>query len=229
MAYFVISTDKEMVNDSSNSNFIFKSGMYDIIIKAVITETSANGSQYLDLWFEHEGQDQMIYSAMRITNTDGSVNFGSRIFNELAIILGGNGGQEINDPVERTLPIGKGGEMKTVMVLEEFENFPVTMKVQMQYKLYDGKIKESKLVRKFFRLEDKATASEICNNDGDFGTQYQKELPSVETDERKDGLTPEDVSEWIKNGRGRDNNSEKETTTKPSTGFGVKRQFGKKN
>lgn len=228
MAFFVISTNEDVIKDSGgNQDYLEDSGMYDIIIKEVIAETSSNGSSYLDLWIDYKGQPQMIFNAMRLTNNDGSKNFGSDLFNKLALLLGGGEGQEIADPVERTLPIGKEGAMKTVMVLQEFEELPVSIRFQMKYELYEGKVKPTKLIRNFFRFEDKATASEIVNNT-EVGKQYAYEELKSKQDDLKDGLTPEDIIEWKKNGRGR-NTTKEETNTKPSTGFGVKRQFGKKS
>lgn len=227
MAFFKVSTNEENVKDfvgSGGGKWLNKSGMYDIIIKAVIADTSAKGSQSLNLWVEYEGQDQTIYQAMRITNNDGSPNLGQKLFTKLCSVVGATDGQEIADPVSRMIPMGKGGDEVECMVLEEFDNTPITIRLQMEYSMYEGKIQENKTIRNFFRFEDKATASEIVNNT-EVGKQYLIEQESADKVTYRDGLTEEDVIEWKKT-RG---SSKKETTdNKPKAGFGQKRTFGKK-
>ena len=75
MAFFKIDTSEENVKDYSGDGgkWLNKSGIYDVIIKAVIVDTTAKGSEYLNLWIEYEGQLQPLYQAMRLTNNDGSV------------------------------------------------------------------------------------------------------------------------------------------------------------
>lgn len=226
MAFFKVSTNEEHIKDytGEGSKYINQSGMYEVILKAVIADATANGSQFLNLWFEYQGQDQPIFQAIRITNNDGTANFGQDLFNKLCIVCGATGEDEIPDPVSRNIPIGKGGEEKECMVLEIFDNIPVIMRIQMEYGMYDGKIQERKNIRNFFRLEDKATASEIVNNT-DKGKQYAIELEKYADDVTyKDELTPEDIVEWKKN---RKSGTKEDTTKKPSGGFGGKR-FGKK-
>ena len=79
MAFFKVTTSEESVKDytGDSGKWLNKSGIYDVIVKAVIVDTTAKGSEYLNLWLEYEGQLQPIYQAMRLTNTDGSRNFGA--------------------------------------------------------------------------------------------------------------------------------------------------------
>ena len=85
---------------------------------------------------------------------------------------------------------------------------------------------ETKIVRNFFRYEDKATAAEIVDNSEQKGVQYEKELEYAHVDSYKDGLTEEDIIEWKKQRK----SGKKEGTSdnKPSAGFGQKRTFSKK-
>ena len=121
MGFFTVKTDEESVRDYSGSTkYINKSGMYELIIKSAIVDVSSGGSQVVNLWVENEGQAQMIYNAIRMTNKDGSPNLGQALFNKLAVVCGATEGNEINEPVPMMLPIGKSGESKECMVLEDF-------------------------------------------------------------------------------------------------------------
>ena len=229
MAFFTISTADEHIRDYSGngaSKYITKSGMYEVIIKNVIVDVTPNGSQVINLYVSYQDQPQMIYQAMRLTNNDGSPNFGQDLFMKMAVVLGAGEGTEIDDPVSVQLPVGKGGEMKECMVLEQFNDQPVIMRVQMEYSLYEGKIQERKMVKNFFDVTSHATASEIVNKVEEPGKQYETELQYAEKRSLKNDLTDEDIDEWIKNGR--NGNSSKEEAKKPAGGFGPKRTFGKK-
>ena len=224
MGFFTVKTDEETVRDYSGDGgaYINKSGIYDIVIKSVIVDKTQNGSEFLNLWFEHQGQEQIIFQAMRLTNNDGSPNLGAKLFNKLCVIAEFGEGAEIQDPTPRMLPIGKGGEEKECMVLTEFDDLPVKMRVQFEYRIYEGKIQENKVVRNFFRFTDNATASEIVNNSEEVGKQYEKEAELADRITYKDGLTEEEVSQWLKDRR----SGKKEAEKKPS-GTG-RRSFGRK-
>lgn len=226
MAFFTVSTNEENVRDytPSNGQYINQSGIYEVIIKAVVVDQTAKGSQYLNLWLEHKGKEQPIYQAIRLTNNDGSANFGQQLFTKFCIVAGLGDNAEVSDPTPRMIPMGKGGSDVECMVLEEFTDIPMFMRVQMEYSMYNGNIQETKNIRNFFRYEDKATASEIVNNVEDKGSQYEKEEEYADKVSYKDGLTEEDIVEWKKNRKA----GAKEVDKKPATGFGVKRTFGKK-
>lgn len=226
MGFFTVKTDEESVRDYSGSTkYINKSGMYELIIKNAIVDVSSGGSQVVNLWVENEGQAQMIYNAIRMTNKDGSPNLGQALFNKLAVVCGATEGNEINEPVPMMLPIGKSGESKECMVLEDFNDLPIVAHIRMEYSLYNGKIMENKVIRNFFRFEDKATASEIVNNAENKGAQYEKECEDADKTTYKDGLTEEDITEWKKN---RSKGKEEEAEAKPAPiSFGQKRSFSR--
>ena len=227
MAFFTVKANAESVRDGGdgNSSYINKSGMYEVMLKQVIVDQSKGGSQVLHLWIEYKGKEQPIYNAIRLTNKDGSPNFGQDLFNKLCVVMGAADGGEISDPITMQLPMGKGGEMKTVEVLPDFEDQPVHMHVRMEYSLYNDSIQEAKTIKNFFRYEDKASASEIVNNAETKGKQYDKEAESVQ-DSYKNGLTKEDVDAWLAERRNGKKDEPKDV--KPSAGFGAKRTFGRK-
>ena len=96
------------------------------------------------------------------------------------VVAGATDGGEISDPVSRMIPMGKGGEEVECMVLEDFDNIPVTIRLQMEYSMYEGKVQETKSIRNFFRYEDKATASEIVNNSEEKGKQFAAEQEAAD-------------------------------------------------
>ena len=226
MGFFTVKTDEDSIKDYSGDggNFINKSGIYECIVKHAIVDTSANGSKSINLWIDYNGQEQMLFQAMRLTNTDGKENLGAKLFTKFCIVAGADNGTEVEDPVSVMLPVGKAKEEKECMVLEQFNDTPVLFRLQMEYSMYNGKIQEKKIVRNFFRLTDKATAAEIVNNSEEKGSQYEKELELADRVTYKDDLTNEDISNWVKSGRKGSN----EKTTTPAAGFGGKRTFGKK-
>ena len=226
MAFFTVNTTEENVKDytGDGGKWLNKSGIYDVIIKAVIVDSTAKGSEFLNLWVEHEGQEQPIYQAMRLTNNDGSPNLGQKLFTKLCVVAGAADGGKISDPVSRMLPMGKGGEEVECMVLEDFDDTPVTLRLQMEYSMYEGKPQASKNIRNFFRFEDHATAAEIVNN-ADVGKQYEKELEYADKVSYKDGLTEEDVQNWLNSQK---SGKKEGVNNKPAAGFGQKRTFGKK-
>lgn len=226
MAFFKVTTNEESVRDytGNGSKWLNKSGVYEIIVKAVIADTTAKGSEYLNLWVEYEGQTQPLFQAMRLTNNDGSRNLGADLFNKFCIIAGATEGTEIGEPVSRMIPMGKGGEEVECMVLEQFDDTPIIIRLQMEYSMYEGKIQQSKVIRNFFRFEDHATASEIVNS-ADAGKQFEAEQAYADKVSYKDGLTEEDVAEWFKNQR---SGKQEDSNKKPAAGFGQKRTFGKK-
>lgn len=227
MAFFTVNTNEENVKDyvGNGGKYLNKSGIYEIVIKNAFVDVSKNGSQSISLFFEYEGQPQTIYSAIRLTNNNGTPNIGAALFNKLAVVCGASEGSEIADPVPMQLPVGAGGTMKECMVLEDFNDMPVYMRLQMEYGMYEGKIQERKNIRNFFRVPDKATAAEIVNNT-EVGLQYEKELEYADKVTYKDDLTEEDVAEWIKN---RGNKDKEETSaSKPAPiSFGQKRSFSR--
>lgn len=198
MAFFKASTKKEDVKQAGNSNYITQSGVYPVTILAPIVSVSKNGSTSIDLYVDHNGQKQVVYGSLRISNNDGSENkIGAKVFNQLLIISGVDG---VEDPIEAELPIGKAEAMKTVAVLEDLASIEAIMRVQMEYSVYKGNIQEKKVIKAFFRADDKATAEEIVNESG-YGEGYEKESKYFDNVTYKDDLTPEAVQAWISGGR----------------------------
>ena len=225
MSFFKSSKKQEDVKQGG-SNYITTSGLYHVLILAPIVSVSKNGSTSIDMYVEHKGQKQVIYGNLRITNNDGSENkIGSKVFNQLMII---SGKDEVADPIEVELPIGKKEAMKEAAVLEDLSDIPILMRIQMEYSVYNGKVQEKKVIKGFFRESDKASAEEIVN-ESEVGVSLEKEMKYVDNVTYKDDLTPELIQAWIADGRkdglpaGASASSSSEPAKKPAFG---KRRFG---
>ncbi len=197
MSFFKASTKAEDVKQGG-SNYITGSGIYPVTILAPVVSVSDGGSTSVDLYVDHAGQKQIVYGNMRITNNDGSSNkIGAKVFNQLMIIADC---EEVAEPVEVELPIGKNESMKSVDVLEDLADIDVLMRVQMEYSAYKGNIQEKKVIKGFFRASDNATAEEIVN-ESDVGQGYEREQKYVDNITYKDGLSADDIQAWISAGR----------------------------
>ena len=213
---------EDVKEDVGGGKYIGKSGLYDINLVAPFVVTGSGEVMGVDFFIEYNGQKQPLYGNLKLTNKDGSENFGAKIFNKLMIIAGLD---EVADPVEAELPMGKKGAMKDAAVLEDLADLDVKVRVQMEYSVYNGNISEKTVIKSFYRAEDGASAEEIVNEDG-FGTQLEKDMPYAENVTYKDSLTAETIAEWIKNKRPKNfigDDSAQTTTKKPSFG---KKKFG---
>ena len=196
MSFFKASTKKEDVKQGGR-NHITKSGSYPVRILAPVVSVSKNGSTSVDLYLDHAGQAQIMYGNLRITNNDGTPNkIGAKIFNQLVIIAGLD---DVAEPVEADLPIGKEAAMKSVAILEDLCDLDCIIRVQMEYSVYKTNIQEKKIIKAFFR-EDTATAEEIVNGT-EPGPGYEREMKYVDNVTYKDNLTPEAIAAWISAGR----------------------------
>lgn len=232
MSFFKASTKAEDVKQGG-SNHINKSGVYPVTILAPVVNVSSGGSTSVDLYVEHQGQKQIVYGNLRVTNNDGSPNkIGAKVFNQLMIVADVD---EVGDPIEAELPIGKKESLKPVAILEDLCDTECLMRVQMEYSAWKGNIQEKKVIKAFFRAEDKATAEEIVNG-GEVGAGFERESKYVDNVTYKDSLTPEMVAKWISTGRpegtgGSGGNGKAGSTDKkdpPSFGQKKKRSFGAK-
>jgi hypothetical protein len=218
--FFTASTKQEDVA-ANKSSYVNGSGFYPVNIIAPVVSVSKNGSTTIDFFVEHDGQKQIIYGDLRITNNDGNPNkVGSKLFNQLVVIAGLD---DVAEPIEAELPIGKKEAMKTVAILEDLADIDVIMRVQMTYGMYNGKITEKKVIKAFYR-SDKATAEEVLSGEN-IGAGYEREQKYANNVTYNDDLTAEAVQAWIAGGRKED--GAPAATTKKAPSFGTKR-FGAK-
>lgn len=226
MSFFQASTKKEDVQQGGDSSYISGSGFFPCTILAAIANKSTGGSTYVDFFVDYNGKKQIVYGNLRLKNNDGQDNkYGQKVFNQLLIIAGID---SVSDPVEGQLPIGKEGAMKDCAILEDLSglDLDVVMRVQMEYSVYQGDIKEKKNIKAFFRGADNATAEEIVN-DSEAGAGYAREQKYKDLVTYQDDLTEEVVNEWISLKRPSDTIPGATAEAKPKPNFG-KSRFGEK-
>ncbi len=193
MSFFKASTEKSDVKQGGGG-YITESGFYPVNIIAPVVSISDNGSTTVDLFIDHSDQKQILYGNLRITNNDGTPNkISSKLFNQLIIIADL---ENVADPVEATLPIGVKGKDKDVAVLEDLADLDVWIRIQMEYGVWKGSYTEKKVIKAFFRGDDKATAEEIVNK-GETGAGFEKEQKYASHITYKDDTTPELIKAWI--------------------------------
>lgn len=229
MSFFKAKKSAEDLAQSSGSNYLNASGCYPVNIVAPFVSVGQKGSTSVDLYLEHAGQAQVIYGNMRVTNNDGTENvIGAKVFNQLMIIADV---EEVGEPVDAELPIGKKGAGTDVGVLEDLADIDVILRMQMEYSAWNGNIQEKKVIKGFFRAEDMASAEEIVN-ETEPGVQYAKEGKYFEHVTYKDGLDAETIEAWIAAKRPKGTAGKGAATGGAPAGkkptFGKKKTFGAK-
>lgn len=216
MAFFKVSSEEAI--KASTEGYINRSGVYDVTIKSIIVDYNNHGARTLSFYIEHNGQDQTLWGALRLDNNDGTPNFQAAQFHKLCIIAGLD---TVADPEETTLPIGKDGMDKDVLVLPDFIVLDVKIWVKFEYSIYNGSIKERKLIKNFYAANG-ASADELINK-SEQGVRFAKDEKYHQNTTYKDGLTEEIVKKWI--AEGRKENTMGKTITPPKILF---KKFGGK-
>ncbi len=227
---FATASKKQEDVKQGGSAYINGSGIYPVTILAPVVSVGKKGAQTVDLYVEHQGQKQICYGNLRVTNNDGSPNkIGAKIFNQLLIIADVD---SVADPVAEELPIGKkdakgNPAMKEVDILEDLCDLEVLMRIQMEYDIYNGNIQEKKNIKSFFR-PDRATAEEIVNGT-EPGPGYEREQKYANNVTFKDGLTEETIAQWIRDKRPAGTGGGGSSAPEKAPSFGTKgKRFGKK-
>lgn len=217
MGFFQVNKSEEALKDSSGGGIINTSGIYDVIIKYAVVEVNEKQARTINFLLEHDGRSQALFQAIRLDNNDGSANFQMDLLNKLCVIAGLD---SLSEPEEMEgFKYGEKAEAKTVMVIPELCDIPVTMRIQVEYSMYNDNIQENKHIRNFFRSTDMATAAEIVKG-SDFGKQFAIEKEKADIVTYKE-VTEEQVNAWIAGGRKKSS----DTGKKPAT-FGSTRKFG---
>ena len=214
----------EFEGTGGGSKYISTSGMFLVTVLAPFVNNGNDKATAIDLFVDYNEQQQVIYGNMSYTNKDGGANkIGHEIFNKLVILADV---ENVSDPVDMDLPIGKKGADKTVAVLEDLMDVEAIMQVRMEYSIWNNDIKEKTVIKSFFRASDNASVAEIlANEEGKevvFGTQYATIAEGADYVDYKDGLDEEKVQAWIKAKRpkqtGNSGNAAVTATKKPSFG-----------
>lgn len=201
MAFFTVSREANAVKDFSGNSL--KTGMYDIRVKHVIvTQSTSSQATGIDLVAEILDEntgavrmEQRFYGIAWLTNKEGVENeSGRNFFNKFVIVASNNKADEISDPVDRQITTGRDKKIENVVVLEDFDDIELTIRIQMEHSDNDGKLRTRPVIRNFFRIGDHATADEIVNNK-EPGKQYERELALGSKDSYRDNLDEQQVKD----------------------------------
>ena len=216
--------NKEVVEKAGGSAFIGASNIYEVTLNAVTVDINEKGARTVGLYVNVGGTDQMLYGALPLDLYDNSQELDNNVacLQRLAVIAGL---EDIEDPEEATLPIGKGGADKDVMVLPGFED--VECKIWMKQEFYKsaaGKIGENRLLKDVFTMEN-ASADEIIN-ETEAGVKYTKReqyFTDTKYGTQKAPLTEQEVQDWVDAGRPDTSGSgggSKPASSRPKASFG---------
>ena len=194
---FKVTTKQEAIKEVTNtSNFINKSGVYDVVIKHAYINVAKTGSESINFVVDYNGQEQTLYGPYYKNKEGETLEIGTNLYNKLAIIAGLDDGDELT-LVENEIPLGKDQTLTEVSTIEEFEDLPVKVYVQQVFSKYEDNINEKQDIRTFYRAKDGATAEEIIN-DENFGNQLKVVMEKyADKVVYRDGLTEEDIKEWL--------------------------------
>lgn len=160
---FKINKSASAVAESGGSNFLSKSGIYDVIIKFASLDVSKGGAESVNFNVNYQGNDQTIYGPY-VTNKAGDpIEIGCKLVNNLGIIAGMDEGVEPTIE-EETHAVGKDKKPKEFAVITDFSDLPIKIRLQEEYSRNPQTSEITrKLVIKAFYREDGASASEIVN------------------------------------------------------------------
>lgn len=191
--FFTAKTDAAAVADGGA--YINESGIYPVTLKVVSVKVNEKNARSIDFNVDYQGSSQVFYG-LKLDNNDGSENFEAKVFNKLVVCAGLDG---VSQPEIQTHNLGKEKKPTDLSVLTDFDDIPVQVRVQYEYSKYEGKIREHKRIKAFYR-NDGASASEIIalanGQQAVIGTQLAKDEKYAANVTYKDGLTAEDVAAW---------------------------------
>jgi len=177
MSFKLSVTKEDVAKPTGGTTFIATSGVYGVTILAVTVDQNEHGATsigfYVDLGNDNK---QMLYGALPMATYDNSkiLEGNQKVFGSLCTIADVDIETSF-EPVEATLPIGKGGSEKDVAIFEEFEDVEVKMWIKQDYyRKKDGTIGEQRTVKGFFRANDNASADEIIN-ESEVGVRFEKQ------------------------------------------------------
>lgn len=207
--------DRTSVKESTGGGgYISTSGVYDVTIERASVKETTNGALSLDITLMNEaGNSTTIYNNILKTkdgsdvDKNGKMLPGMALLNKIMII---NGIEELDDPEEQELKLGKDNKEVTLNVLTDLDDLPLKVQVQQEYSVIPegyknaGQISEKLVLRSVFRQEDGASAEELfADSEGEeveFGGQLKliQERGYDTKISYRDGLTEDDVEKWKK-------------------------------
>lgn len=191
-----VSKKAEDMKDASSGAYINQSGIYDIVLNYVQLAETKNGACQINFNVNHQGMDQTIYGPILLSKEKKINEITYNLLNRLCAIAGMEDGQDIETETVEKL-VGKAQKPMEMEIIPELVDLPLKIRVQMEYSVWNGTIQERKAVKAFYR-EDGATAAE-AESGVDIGSRLAKDKEKYASNVTyKDGLTADDVQEWIK-------------------------------
>ena len=191
-------TTNEKALEEFSSDYISKSGVYDVTIKFASIAVSKSGAESVNFNVDYNGNPTTLYGPY-YQGKDGQIlEIGAKLINNLAVISGMQDGEDFAIE-EEGHAVGKDKKVQTFSVITNFSDLPVKIQVQEEYSINPNtkEIRKSMVIKNFFR-EDGASAKEVVT-----GKDIGKQLALVQEKYAdkvtyRDDLTPEDVEAWKK-------------------------------
>ena len=196
---FKIETNKETLQEGgSGSSFINASGVYDVTINHASIGVSKGGAEQFIFNVDYKGNAQTFYGPY-YKKKDGSYNdISVRLYTTLGVIAGLKDGDEFTVESEPH-KVGKDQKEVDLDVVQELTELPIKLYVQQTFSNYNG-INEKLEIRGFFDSEG-ASAEELVAGENQGSRLAQVEEKYADAISYKDGITPEQVAEWVAGGR----------------------------
>ena len=185
MAFMVVK--QESVEKEGGSGYIAKSGIYDLTLKHCEIKTTQNGAVQANYLF-----DKCMSYGNNILGVNGQPTFGYKILEALAATLGE---EELSDPEPTTVTFKKGA--KELSCIPELNDVAVKAWIQFSYSMYKGEISENVSVRRFYRVTDGASGSEVLTGEN-IGERLTKDTEFASEIKYEDGVTADAVASWKK-------------------------------
>jgi len=204
MAFFNTNFNAEANKDFGESKFITEGGVYDVTIKhAIVSGSNSSNATAIDFIVDYKGGENSLYG-LWITNKDGNRFYkdkdgrdrelpGSAIFNGLLVV---SDIKELSDPVNRAIKNSWSGKVEDKPVLADLDGLEVKVGVRVKYSRYNGEIKRTRDIVKFYRSDDGATAGEITANSNKIGNQMSKDMEYFKKPIIQDGITEQEIAEY---------------------------------
>ena len=205
MAFLVVNT--ESVQKEGGSDYVTKSGIYDLTLKHAEVVNTTNGAVSINYFF-----DKAMSYGNNIIGVQGQPTFGYKILEALATVAGE---EELSDPEPTTVTFKKGP--KELSCIPELNDIAVKAWIQISYRMYKGEIQENVSVRRFYRATDGASGSEIVTGE-DIGNRLARDTDMASEIKYEDGVTEEAVAAWKKAQQGGSSDSAP-AASKPTGGF----------
>ena len=185
MAFLTVK--QESVQQEGGSGYITKSGIYDLTLKHAEVVNTTNGAVQVNYFF-----DKCMSYGNNILGINGQPTFGYKILEALAAVIGE---EELSDPEPTTVTFKKGA--KELNCIPELNDVAVKAWIQISYRMYKGAIQESVSVRRFYRVSDGASGSEVLTGEN-IGERLAKDEAFASEIKYEDGVTEDAVAAWKK-------------------------------